>query len=134
MSTLERGVAIVYEKAISFFKKENGTAYSSLSELIAATDGFFGNPAFDAKTALDSIAGQDFLAISDTDAHTGLDCTMIVVMEAAVISSVVVGGSNVVSAKGLSGLSLAAGTMLPFGKVHATAITLTSGKVIAYIN
>jgi len=81
---------------------------------------------------LTQIAGLDFLLISDANPHTGLDCYMIFVMSDAVFSSIVVGGSNVVAAKGLTGVTVTAGTLLPFGKTHATAITLTSGKVIEH--
>ena len=41
--------------------------------------------------------------------------------------------SNVVIAKGLSGKTVHAGTLLPFGKTHATSIDLVSGQVVAYI-
>lgn len=85
-------------------------------------------------TSLKNIQGQDFLMITDTAAHDTLDCTMIYVMADAVFNTITVGETNVVTAKGLSAVSVVAGTLLPFGKVHATSITLTSGKVIAYIN
>lgn len=83
---------------------------------------------------LKEVAGQDFLCITDSSAHTGLDCTMIAVMNDAVFADITVAASNVVAGKGLTGITVVAGTMLPFGKAHATAITLISGKVIAYIN
>lgn len=87
-----------------------------------------------AVTALKIVQGQDFLMITDAVAHAGLDCTMISVMADAVFSDITVGGSNVVAGKGLTAISVVAGTLLPFGKEHATSITLTSGTVIAYIN
>jgi hypothetical protein len=83
---------------------------------------------------LKEVAGQDFLMITDTAAHATLDCTMIYVMADAVFANITVAAADVVAAKGLTGVTVTAGTLLPFGKAHATAITLTSGKVIAYIN
>jgi len=88
----------------------------------------------DIKTAANTIMGQDFLCISDTNAHGTLDCTMVYVMADAVFTDITVGGSNVVTAKGLNSLTIKEGTMLPFGKAHVTSITLASGTVIAYIN
>jgi hypothetical protein len=89
----------------------------------------------DENTAVNTgkVAGEDFLAISDTSTHVGLDCYMIYCDQDTVFNDIVVGGVNVVTAKGLSGVTVHQGTLLPFGKVHATAIDLASGAVIAYI-
>ena len=81
----------------------------------------------------DEVSGIDFLFITDTSAHAGLDCYMIYVDADTVFSEILVGGVNVVTAKGLAGKTVHAGTLLPFGKVHATSIDLTSGQVAAYI-
>lgn len=104
-----------------------GTVGATVQRMTLASD----DPAV---ARLKEVAGQDFLLISDTAAHTSLDCTMIYVMNDAVFADITVAASNVVAGKGLTGITVVAGTMLPFGKAHATAITLTSGKVIAYIN
>ena len=81
----------------------------------------------------DEISGIDFLYISDTNTHASLNCYMIAVTTDTVFNEILVSGANVVTAKGLSGKTIAAGTLLPFGKVHATSIDLTSGTVVAYI-
>ncbi len=81
----------------------------------------------------DEVSGIDFLFISDSNAHSGLDCYMISIDADAVFNEIIVNGVNVVTAKGLSGKTVHAGSMLPFGKAHATSIDLTSGQVFAYI-
>jgi hypothetical protein len=86
------------------------------------------------KTNLDKMKAEDFLCITNTASHTSLDCTWIYVMNDAVFTSITVGGSNVVTAKGLSAITIVAGTWLPFEKAHATEIQLASGKVIAHTN
>lgn len=83
--------------------------------------------------ATDEISGIDFMYISDANTHAGLDCYMIAVTTDTVFNEILVSGANCVTAKGLSGKTIAAGTLLPFGKVHATSIDLTSGTVVAYI-
>lgn len=159
----ERDVPIVKDELVTNFLKSDGTRYANFTELQSGYDGFFETSvtadveltnadvvtaeqsdatklnmteasAADIKTAVNTIMGQDFLCISDTNAHGTLDCTMIYVMADAVFSDITVSGSNVVSGKGLSAKTVTAGTMLPFSKAHATAITLASGTVIAYIN
>jgi len=80
------------------------------------------------------VAGEDFLFIADTSTHAGLDCYMIYCDQDTVFNEIIVGGVNVVTAKGLSGITVHQGTLLPFGKVHATSIDLTSGQVMAYIH
>lgn len=159
----ERDVPIVKDELVTNFLKSDGTRYANFTELQSGYDGFFETSvtadveltnadvvtaeqsdatklnmteasAADIKTAVNTIKGQDFLMITDTAAHATLDCTMIYVMADAVFNTITVGETNVVTAKGLSAVSVVAGTLLPFGKVHATSITLTSGKVIAYIN
>lgn len=81
----------------------------------------------------DEISGKDFLFITDNSIHAGLDCYMIYVDADAVFNEILVNGSNVVTSKGLSGKTVHAGTLLPFGKTHATSIDLVSGQVVAYI-
>ncbi len=83
--------------------------------------------------SLSEIAGIDFLAIADTVLHTGLDCYMIYVAADTVFATLTVGGVNVVAAKGLTGVTVTQGTLLPFGKEHCTGIDLTSGIVIAHL-
>lgn len=83
---------------------------------------------------LAGVRGKDFLVITDTNAHTGLNCYAIGILADAVFSSIVVGGSNVVTVKGLAAITIPFGSpVLPFGTTPATAITLTSGKVIAFL-
>lgn len=77
------------------------------------------------------IAGRDFLVVSDTDPHTG-EIYAITVLADTVFSSILVNGSNCVTAKGLSGVTVPVGTFLPFRKFFASSVTLTSGKVILY--
>lgn len=81
----------------------------------------------------DEVAGKDHLMIADTSTHAGIDCYMIYIDADAVFNEILVGGVNVVTAKGLSGVTVHAGTLLPFGKAHATSIDLVSGQVVAYI-
>lgn len=81
----------------------------------------------------DEVSGIDFLYIADANTHASLDCYMVLVTSDTVFNEILVGGSNVVTAKGLSGKTVPVGTMLPFGKGHATSIDLTSGSVVAYI-
>lgn len=159
----ERDVPIVKDELVTNFLKSDGTRYANFTELQSGYDGFFETSvtadveltnadvvtaeqsdatklnmteasAADIKTAVNTIMGQDFLCISDTNAHGTLDCTMIYVMVDAVFSDITVAASNVVAGKGLTAKTVVSGTLLPFGKAHATSITLTSGTVIAYIN
>lgn len=65
--------------------------------------------------------------ISDTSAHTGKNYQLIYVASAAVISSIT--APNLTGASGLVGLTLPAGFQIC---TNVTAITLTSGVVIAY--
>jgi len=83
--------------------------------------------------SLAEIAGIDFLYIDDANTHASLDCYSIFVHADAVFNEILVGGINVVTAKGLSGKTIVAGTLLPFGDAHATSIDLVSGSVVAYI-
>ena len=78
-------------------------------------------------------AGIDFLLITDTNTHAGLDCYMIYCDQDTVFNEILVGGVNIVTSKGLSGKTVHQGTLLPFGKEHATSIDLTSGAVVALI-
>ena len=95
-------------------------------------DNFF-TPEENTAVSADEVSGIDFLCIRDTNTHAGIDCYMILVSADAVFNAILVDGVNCVTAKGLSGVTVPTGTLLPFGKVHATSIDLTSGTVIAYI-
>jgi hypothetical protein len=79
------------------------------------------------------VSGIDFLFISDANTHAGLECYMIYCDQDTVFNEIIVGGVDVVAAKGLTGKTVHQGTLLPFGKAHATSIDLTSGQVVAYI-
>ena len=81
------------------------------------------------------MAGRDFLVISDTATHTLLDCYLIYCMTDTVFNALTyIGGTAVnLASKGLAGTTISAGTALPFGNVHLSAIDLTSGSIVAYI-
>lgn len=80
---------------------------------------------------LNDMAGYDFKVVSTTDATTG-DIYWISVLADAVFATILVNGSNCVASKGMTGVTIPAGTDLPFRKFHATSVTLTSGTVILY--
>lgn len=84
--------------------------------------------------ALEVIAGTGgFKVVSTTTAETGVEYNSIVVMADAVFSAFAINGTNVLSANGLSGVTIKAGTFLPAGtNGKITAFTLASGSVIAY--
>lgn len=65
------------------------------------------------------------LVVTDTAAHTG-EFSALQVFADAVIAAITATASTTT---GLTGVSLAAGTVIP---VHFTSITLTSGKVILF--
>jgi len=79
------------------------------------------------------IAGKDFLVISDTASHAGLNCYLITPLADTVFESVTVGDSNMVTAKGLATVTIPIGMPLPFGNNLCTEIKLTSGSAIAYL-
>lgn len=81
---------------------------------------------------LAEIAGVDFLRISDTSAHTDLDCYSLYVEADTVFDTVIVGGVDVKTSKGMTG-TVAAGVLFGFGKEACTSIKLTSGVVVANI-
>lgn len=85
-------------------------------------------------TALEVIAGSgSFEVISTTSAQTGKEYNALVVMNDCVFTAFSISGVNVLSTKGLSGVTIKAGTYLPAGVTNKiTAFTLSSGAVIAY--
>ena len=89
--------------------------------------------ALSSNLALNNMAGNDFKVVSTTDATTG-NIYWITVLTDAVIATILVNGSNCVASKGLTGVTLPAGTDLPFRKFRASSITLTSGTVILYLD
>lgn len=84
--------------------------------------------------ALEVIAGSgSFEVISTTAAQTGKEYNSLVVMSDCVFTAFEIGGVNVLSTKGLSGVTIKAGTFLPAGVIgKITAFTLSSGAVVAY--
>ena len=84
--------------------------------------------------ALEVIAGAGgFKVVSDTTAQTGVEYNSIVVMEDAIFSAFSIDGVSVLSANGLSGVTIKAGSFLPAGTDgKITAFTLASGSVLAY--
>ena len=84
--------------------------------------------------ALEVIAGAGgFKVVSTTTSETGVEYNSIVVMEDAIFSAFSIDGVSVLSANGLSGVTVKAGSFLPAGTDgKITAFTLASGSVIAY--
>lgn len=84
--------------------------------------------------ALEVIAGAGgFKVVSTTSPETGVEYNSIVVMEDCEFSAFAVNGTSVLSANGLSGVTIKAGSFLPAGtNGKITAFTLSSGSVIAY--
>ena len=84
--------------------------------------------------ALEVIAGAGgFKVVSDTTPETGVEYNSIVVMEDCEFSAFSINGTSVLSANGLSGVVIKAGSFLPAGtNGKITAFTLSSGSVIAY--
>lgn len=84
-------------------------------------------------SSLNDIKGLDFIIVSDTSAHLGT-IYAIEVCEDAMFSEILVGGSNVVTSKGLNGKTVTPQWgLLPFGKAAASSVTLTSGTVKLYL-
>ena len=84
--------------------------------------------------ALEVIAGAGgFKVVSTTIPETGVEYNSIVVMEDAIFSAFAIDGVSVLSANGLSGVTVKDGSFLPAGtNGKITAFTLASGSVIAY--
>jgi hypothetical protein len=69
-----------------------------------------------------------------TGARTGLQVESLVVMSDAVFSAFAINGASVMTSKGLTGVSIKAGTYLPTDPTFKiTAYTLASGSVIEYL-
>ena len=85
-------------------------------------------------TTQEIMAGAgSFEVISTTDAQTGKEYNSLVVNSDAVFSAFKINGVNVLSTKGLSGVTIKAGAYLPAGVTNKiTDFTLASGTVIAY--
>ena len=84
--------------------------------------------------ALEVIAGAGgFKVVSTTTAQTGAEYNSLVVMNDCVFTAFKVNGVDVLSANGLSGVTIKAGAFLPAGVSNTiTDFTLSSGAVIAY--
>lgn len=84
-------------------------------------------------TSQEIIAGSGgFIVNNTTNATTGSFNSVVVVAD-AVFSAFAINGTSVLSSKGLSGVTIKAGTFLPAGVDNKiTSFTLTSGTVIAY--
>ena len=87
-------------------------------------------------TAIDKIGGLGgFEFIAAASAKTSKTYTSIVINTDAVIGTLSIDGVNVLSTKGLSGVTVSAGVYLPTAAgTYITAITLTSGTAIGYFN
>ena len=83
--------------------------------------------------ALSTVSGQSgFIVYSDTNAHTSLHLSALVVNADAVLTELKVNGTSVLSARGLSGVTIKGGMYLPAGSGYITDLTLASGSVIGY--
>ena len=84
-------------------------------------------------TSQEIIAGTGgFIVNNTTNATTGQFNSVVVIAD-AVFSAFSINGTNVLSIKGMSSVTIKAGTFLPAGADNKiTSFTLTSGTVIAY--
>lgn len=84
-------------------------------------------------TSQEIIAGSGgFIVNNTTNATTGQFNSVVVVAD-TVFASFSINGTNVLTTKGMSGVTIKAGTFLPAGVDNKiTAFQLTSGTVIAY--
>ena len=84
-------------------------------------------------TSQEIIAGSGgFIVNNTTNATTGQFNSVVVIAD-AVFSAFSINGTNVLSIKGMSSVTIKAGTFLPAGADNKiTSFTLTSGTVIAY--
>jgi hypothetical protein len=84
-------------------------------------------------TSQEIIAGTGgFIVNNTTNATTGQFNSVVVVAD-AVFSAFSINGTNVLSIKGMSSVTIKAGAFLPAGADNKiTSFTLTSGTVIAY--
>jgi hypothetical protein len=85
-------------------------------------------------TSLEKISGQGgFKVIADTSAHTGLIVESIVINSDAVFTAFKINDVDMMTTKGLSGVTLKTGMYLPTDPgFKITAFTLASGSVIKY--
>jgi len=82
---------------------------------------------------ISAIGGFGFVN-AGTGARTGLYVESLVVMSDAVFTAFAINGTNVMTTKGLTGVTIKAGTYLPTDpNVKITAYTLASGSVIEYV-
>jgi len=87
-------------------------------------------------TALEKISALGGFGFGNagTSARTGLFVESIVVMSDAVFSAFAINDVNMMTTKGITGVSIKAGTYLPTDPgVKITAYTLASGSVIEYL-
>jgi hypothetical protein len=81
---------------------------------------------------ISAIGGFGFVN-AGTGARTGLFVESIVVMTDCVFTAFAINGVNVMTTKGITGVTIKAGTYLPTDPgVQITAYTLASGSVIEY--
>jgi hypothetical protein len=85
-------------------------------------------------TSQEIIAGTGgFQVVNGANATLTGQFNSVVVVADAVFSAFAINGTSVLSTKGLSGVTMKAGSFLPAGADNKiTTITLTSGTVIAY--
>lgn len=85
---------------------------------------------------INRMSGQGgFYVVSTTAAQTGKRIAAIVVNADAVFTAFSINGTDKMTEKGLSGVTIKAGSFLPSdpGNAEITAFTLASGSVIAYL-
>ena len=85
-------------------------------------------------TSSEIIAGLGgFEVVANTNAVTGKEYNSIVINEDAVFTSFSINGTNVLSSKGMSSVTIKQGMFLSAGGTNKiTGFQLTSGSVIAY--
>jgi hypothetical protein len=82
---------------------------------------------------ISGMGGCEFIAAAS--AKTGKSYSSIVINTDAVISVLQINGVDVLTTKGFNGVTVSAGMFIPSAAgTYITAITLTSGTAIAYIN
>ena len=85
------------------------------------------------ETALERMSGAGgFVVYSDTNAHTD-QLESVVVNADAVFTAFEINNANVMTSKGLTGVTIKQGTFLPTDPTFKiTKVTLASGSVIGY--
>lgn len=103
----------------------------SLSNWNVSTINNFFNNLLNLNNNSDVLAGSNGFIRYGTGGVTGVKYSALVVQEDTVFSAFFVNGVDVLTARGMSGVTFAQGAYLP-GGLDITGFTITSGSVIAY--